>query len=104
MMGVRLGSGRKYPIAPKRVHDERSPPIGSSVSALLERRLRPNDSNRVTCRVCFARIDLCLERVDDTPMYVYYRCPECDQWFTIRRGDLDRLRAAEEQEAIDGAR
>ena len=59
----------------------------------FERRSRREDSRRVTCRICFARIDLTLERIDETPMYVYHRCPECEQWFTIRRDDLEWLRA-----------
>lgn len=65
-----------------------------------ERRRRADESGRVTCRVCFARIDLSLDRIDDTPMYVYHRCPACEQWFTIRREDLELLRA---REAADGA-
>ena len=52
----------------------------------------PDESNRVTCRVCFSRVDLSLDRIDETPMYVYHRCPSCEQWFTMRRADLERLR------------
>ena len=59
----------------------------------MERRHNDDASGRVTCRVCFARVELSLDRIDDTPMYVYHRCPACEQWFTIRRADLDRLRA-----------
>ena len=60
---------------------------------MLERRFLKNDSNQVTCRICFARVDLDLTRIDETPMYVYHRCQACDQWFTIRREDLARLRS-----------
>lgn len=63
------------------------------MSSAPERRRGSDDSGRVTCRVCFARVDLSLDRIDDTPMYVYHRCPACEQWFTIRREDFDRLRA-----------
>jgi len=66
------------------------------MSSPLERRHNPDDSGRVTCRVCFARVMLSLDRIDDTPMYVYHRCPACEQWFTIRRADLDRLRERSE--------
>lgn len=67
----------------------------------FERRHSDDASGRVTCRVCFARVELKLERVDDTPMYVYHRCPACEQWFTIRRSDLERLRAAEQETPDD---
>ena len=73
------------------------------MSSPLERRHNPDESGRVTCRVCFARVELSLDRIDDTPMYVYHRCPACEQWFTIRRDDLDRLRErAEGSEAAAG--
>ena len=61
-----------------------------------ERRLEPDrPANSVTCRVCFAHVELRLERVDETPMYVYYRCQACESSFTIRRVDLDPLRSQE---------
>ena len=60
-----------------------------------ERRRTRDDSGKVPCKVCFARIKLSLDRIDDTPTYVYHRCPACEQWSTIRREDLDRLRAEE---------
>jgi hypothetical protein len=73
------------------------------MAALLERRFKPDDSDRITCRVCFARVDLSIERIDDTPMYVYFRCPACEQWFTIRRADAERLHDREREDVGDAA-
>ena len=52
--------------------------------------------------MCFARVRMSMERVDETPMYVYHRCPFCDQYFTIRRSDLERLKESEDDEAAAG--
>lgn len=54
---------------------------------------RMDEGGKAICRVCFARVELSLDRIDDTPTFVYHRCPACDQWSTVRREDLDRLRA-----------
>jgi hypothetical protein len=62
------------------------------VSGLPERRHTPDESGKVTCRVCFSRVRLDLDLVDETPMYVYHRCTSCENWFTIRRADVERLR------------
>jgi len=60
-----------------------------------ERRLRPDHSARsVTCRVCFSYVEVLPDRVDETTMYVYYRCQACECSFTIRRADVEALRAA----------
>jgi hypothetical protein len=58
-----------------------------------ERRLEPDKTvASVTCRVCFAHVELRLERVEETPMYVYYRCQQCEASFPIRRADVEPLR------------
>ena len=74
----------------------------ADLNRVLERRFIRNDSNQVTCRICFARVDLDLTRIDETPMYVYHRCQACDQWFTIRREDLARLLESQQEVCLDG--
>ncbi|CAN5487671.1 hypothetical protein BH20ACT2_BH20ACT2_07200 [soil metagenome] len=55
----------------------------------MERRFRaPVAAVKVTCRVCFEHVDLLRERVEDTPVHCYYRCPSCEGSFPIRRSDL----------------
>ena len=61
---------------------------------MQERRLDPERTARaVTCRVCFRWVQVLPERLDETPMYVYYRCQHCEASFTIRRADVEALRA-----------
>ena len=56
---------------------------------MQERRLDPErGASAVTCRVCFEWVEVLPERVDETPMYVYYRCQRCEASFTIRRADI----------------
>ena len=56
---------------------------------MQERRLDPErQASAVTCRVCFQWVEVLPERVDETPMYVYYRCQGCEASFTIRRADI----------------
>ena len=60
-----------------------------------ERRMRPDrTASSITCRVCYLWVQVIPERVEETPMYVYYRCQKCECSFTIRRSDVDALRAA----------
>ncbi|CAN5739906.1 hypothetical protein BH24ACT3_BH24ACT3_17300 [soil metagenome] len=67
--------------------------MAADMLTMAQRRFRPDvPAPSVTCRVCFAHVVLEAERIDDTPMCVYYRCPECDCWFPIRRSDADALR------------
>ena len=65
-----------------------------------ERRLDPDGAAAsVTCRVCFAHVELQLERVEETTMYVYYRCQRCESSFPIRRVDVVPLQTSQDTTA-----
>ncbi|CAN5861647.1 hypothetical protein BH24ACT3_BH24ACT3_10500 [soil metagenome] len=57
---------------------------------MLERRFRPDGPVwKVICRVCYEYVEVRREGVEDTAMFVYYRCPSCDSSFPIRRSDYE---------------
>ena len=70
---------------------------------MLERRSEPEKTaTSVTCRVCYAWVQLDPGRIEDTGMYVYYRCQRCDGSFPIRRIDAEAALEADAAAAPQG--
>ena len=62
-----------------------------------ERRYRPPESDdgpiRMPCRLCYTLIDLEPDRLEETSVHIFYRCPSCGGSFPIRREDADAVKA-----------
>jgi hypothetical protein len=53
----------------------------------------------VRCRECHLGTELRPEAVEDTGVYCYHQCPNCNGSFPIRREDYEAMKAAAEKAA-----
>jgi hypothetical protein len=60
-----------------------------------ERRFKASDPDLKPgsrlCRLCFRIVDLEPGHIETTPMYVYVRCPHCENSFPIRHSDIETV-------------